>query len=150
LAIEHSTKFIVKNIAPDKKTIKIFNIPIKYSKSYNLLNIRYVTEFDIRDSLLKGSLRRKFLAGELEIVESNMDFLQFDPIQLSFLESIGIINGLQISRLDASHEFDILKPTKLGQILCSVDSDNLIFTAENPVVSDDGFILTNDDDIMIV
>ncbi len=79
-----------------------------------------------------------------------MDFLQFDPIQLSFLESIGIINGLQISRLDASHEFDILKPTKLGQILCSVDSDNLIFTAENPVVSDDGFILTNDDDIMIV
>lgn len=42
-------------------------------------------------------------------------------------------------------------PTEVGQFLYSVNSDNLAFTAERPLINDDGFIMVNDDDqIMVV
>lgn len=94
---ESCTVFIVRNIAPRGKTIKLFNVPIKNQCVYDLLDITWVSEADIRHSLLKGELQRKFKAGEITVVSSNIDLLQFDSCQLSFLESMGITDGLQVS-----------------------------------------------------
>lgn len=91
------TVFVVKNIADRGKTIKLFNVPIKNQCVYDLLDIKYVSEADIRHSLLKGELQRKFKAGEITVVASNIDLLQFDKCQLSFLEEMGITDGLQVS-----------------------------------------------------
>jgi hypothetical protein len=90
------TIFVVRNIAPQNKTIKLFNVPIKNQCIYDLLDISYVSEADIRHSLLKGELQRKFQAGEFVVVSSNIDLLQFDKCQLGFLESMGIVDGLQV------------------------------------------------------
>lgn len=43
-----------------------------------------------------------------------------------------------------------VKPTQIGQFLYSVDSSNLVFTPERPVINDDGFIMVNEDDVIIV
>jgi hypothetical protein len=91
------TVFVVRNIAPGNKTIRLFNTPIKNQCVYDLLDIAWVSEADIRHSLLKGELQRKFLAGEITVVSSNIDLLQFDSCQLGFLESMGITDGLQVS-----------------------------------------------------
>jgi hypothetical protein len=91
------TVFIVQNTADRKKTIKLFQVPIKFGCFYDLLDISYVSEADIRHSLLKGELQRKFLAGEFRVVSSNIDLLQFDSCQLGFLESMGITDGLQVA-----------------------------------------------------
>lgn len=42
------------------------------------------------------------------------------------------------------------KPTQIGQFLYSAESDNLNFTVEQPVINDEGLIMVNDDDIIIV
>lgn len=91
------TVFIVQNISSPPKTIKIFQIPIRHNCFYDLLEVSYVSEADIRHSLLKGELQRKFLAGEIRVVSSNIDLLQFDSCQLGFLESMGITDGLQVA-----------------------------------------------------
>jgi len=43
-----------------------------------------------------------------------------------------------------------VKPTAIGQILYSVESDNLIFTVEQPIVNDESLIMVNDDDVILV
>lgn len=43
-----------------------------------------------------------------------------------------------------------IKPTQVGQILYCVDSNNLIFTAELPLVNDEGIVITNEDAIIVV
>lgn len=92
-----TTVFIVKNIAPRGKTIRVMGIPIRNNCQYDLLSVKYISESDIRHSLLKGDLEIKAKNGELIVLESTIDLLQFDPCQLAFLESIGITNGLQVS-----------------------------------------------------
>jgi hypothetical protein len=91
------TEFVVQNIADPKKVVRIFTYPVYPGRTRNLLAISFVSEADIRHSLLKGELKVKFLAKELIVTSSNIDLLQFDPCQLSFLESVGITDGLQIS-----------------------------------------------------
>ncbi len=43
-----------------------------------------------------------------------------------------------------------VKPTDIGQFLYSVDSDNLVFTPERPIITDEGFLMVNEDDVVIV
>jgi len=54
-------------------------------------NTRYIAhsrigEGDIRDSLLKGALRNKLIAGEIEIVDSDIHLIQFNEEQKVFLQ----------------------------------------------------------------
>src|SRR5690606_24175102 len=90
------TVFVVKNIAPDGKRIKIFDYPIKNGLERDLMDIPYVSEADIRHALLKGELLTKLRAGEAIVVDSNIDLLQFDECQKAFLESVGIMKGLEV------------------------------------------------------
>lgn len=118
--------FIVKNIAPDKKTILIFNYPIAWGLERDLLNIPGVSEGDIRSSLLKGEIQHKLRAQEITVVCSDIDLLQFNSAQKQFLKNAGIVNGLEIDsdQLSFIHREDI----ELDGI---VDDVNVIFTIPN-------------------
>jgi len=90
--------FVVRNVTTDrKKTIKIFNYPILFNTTRDLLMIPGVSESDIRASLLKGELRHKILAEDIVVECSDIDLLQFNLEQKSFLQNAGIINGLEIN-----------------------------------------------------
>lgn len=81
-----STYFIVKNIAPRGKTIQVFRYPILNQRTRDLLAIPYISEADIRHSLLKGELMMKIRNKEIEVVYSDIDLLQFNPDQRTFLQ----------------------------------------------------------------
>lgn len=102
----HGT-FTVRNIAPDKKTIKIFQYPIPYGQSRDLLKIPGVGESDLRTSLLKGELLRKIKANEIYVEDSDIDLLQFNDNQKQFLKNAGIIKGLEVSGGSGTGGFDM-------------------------------------------
>jgi len=116
--------FIVRNITPDRnKTIRIFNYPINFNTTRDLLQIPGVAEADIRASLLKGELRHKLLAKDIVVECSDIDLLQFNNDQKKFLQDSGIIKGLQVdnSNLVAIRKEDI-------QLVGIVDDANKVFT----------------------
>lgn len=88
--------FIVQNISPQVKTIKIFNYPINYGGTRDLLQIPGVAEGDIRASLLKGELQHKLRAKDIIVICSDIDLLQFNAGQKMFLQAAGIVNGLDV------------------------------------------------------
>lgn len=79
-----------------QKTINIFHYPINAGGERDLLQIPGVQESDIRASLLKGELRHKFLCGDIELVSSNIDLLQFSDKQRDWLLGFGFTEGVQI------------------------------------------------------
>lgn len=85
----------VLQVSP-KKTISIFGYPINAGQTRDLLAIPGVQESDIRTALLKGVLRHKFLCGDIELVSSNIDLLQFSDKQRAFLYSFGFYEGVAI------------------------------------------------------
>lgn len=90
--------FIVRNVTPDRnKTIQIFKYPILFNTTRDILQIPGVSEADIRASLLKGELRHKILAKDIVVECSDIDLLQFNDDQKAFLQSAGIIKGLEVS-----------------------------------------------------
>lgn len=91
---ECPTVFRVKNIAEGGKRIRIFKYPIKNGMVRDLMEIPYVSEADIRHSLLKGELYIKIVSKEIIVTESNIDLLQFDPCHRQFLINAGITTGL--------------------------------------------------------
>lgn len=96
-SLKYNSHFIVRNITnDDNKTIRIFNYPINYGQTRDLLAIPGVEESDIRASLLKGVLRHKLLCGDIELVSSNIDLLQFSTKQRAFLQSYGFNTGVQV------------------------------------------------------
>jgi hypothetical protein len=90
-----STVFIVKNIAPERKRIKIFHYPIDNGCERDLMTIPQVSEADIKHSLLKGELKTKFETNEAIVTRSNIDLIQFDDCQKAWLQSYGVIDGLE-------------------------------------------------------
>lgn len=89
--------FVVRNITPDRgKTIKIFNYPIKFNDTRDILQIPGVAEADIRASLLKGELNHKIRCGDIIVECSDIDLLQFNSDQKQFLQDAGIIKGLEV------------------------------------------------------
>lgn len=92
-----STKFVVKNIAPRGKRIRIFQYPILNGSTRDLLAIPGVSEADIRHSLLKGELLLKIKSKEIIVVDSDIDLLQFNDDQKQFLQGAGITKGLDIA-----------------------------------------------------
>lgn len=129
-SLKHNTHFIVKNITgtpasmlhlegddpsipgpyrsaalyvSPEKTISIFNYPINAGQTRDLLKIPGIQESDIRASLLKGVLRHKFLCGDIELVSSNIDLLQFSTKQREFLFKFGFDRGVQIDGYQLSN-----------------------------------------------
>lgn len=125
--------FMVKNITPDRqKTINIFNYPIPYNQSRDLLAIPGIDESDIRGSLLKGELLHKILAKDIIIEDSDIDLLQFNAAQKSFLQSAGIIKGL-----DASGGGVSIIPFVFKQnipLIGTLDGVNRIFTTPDKFI----------------
>jgi hypothetical protein len=77
-------RFIVQNITIEPKTIMIFNYPINPGCTRDLLKIPGVAEDDIRSALLKGQIKHKILTGDIKIISSDIDLLQFNTAQLVF------------------------------------------------------------------
>jgi hypothetical protein len=92
----HGT-FVVLNTSRQNKTINIFQYPINQGATRDILQIPGVGEADIRASLLKGELRHKILVGDIIVLASDVDLLQFNIIQRTFLQNAGIATGLQVT-----------------------------------------------------
>lgn len=90
-------RFVVLNISTQQKMLKIFNYPIPFGTTRDLLAIPGVGEADIRAALLKGEIRIKIEAGEIVVTESDIDLLQFNTIQYSFLTNAGITTGTRVT-----------------------------------------------------
>lgn len=101
-SLKYNTHFVVRNTtggsttSPYPKMVSIFNYPINHGDTRDLLQIPGVEESDIRASLLKGVLRHKLLNGDIQMVSSNIDLLQFSDKQRVFLQGYGITEGVQI------------------------------------------------------
>jgi hypothetical protein len=122
--------FIVRNITPDrKKTIKIFNYPIPYLQTRDILQIPGVAEADIRASLLKGELRHKILAKDIYVECSDIDLLQFNDDQKAFLQNAGIVKGLEVSGGSVTIPFLFKQNVHLTG---AIDGSNRIFYVPSP------------------
>jgi len=114
-SLKYNTSFIVKNttgytdaeylaegiVIPSnarspQKTVSVFDYPILAGQTRDLLQIPGVCEEDIRVSLLKGVLRHKFLCGDIYCVFSDINLLQFNADQTTFLTTYNINNGVAI------------------------------------------------------
>jgi len=87
-----------------RKSINVFHYPINPGCTRDILQIPGVQEDMIRASLLKGELRHKFLCGDIELVSSNIDLLQFSDKQRAWLYSFGFTEGVQIGCDEISDE----------------------------------------------
>lgn len=88
-----SLKFVVKNVSPSEKAIKVFGLKIPFNTSRDLLAIDEITEADIKASLAKGELANKIRKGSLKIVETTLNLIEVDPGQRAFVESAGLVPG---------------------------------------------------------
>jgi hypothetical protein len=96
-SLKYNTHFIIKNVCTDhNKTINVFRYPILFGQTRDILQIPGVQEADIRASLLKGELRHKFLCGDIQLVSSNVDLLQFSDKQRAWLKGFGFTEGVEI------------------------------------------------------
>jgi hypothetical protein len=139
------TKFVVKNIAPFGKRIRIFNYPIVNGGLRDLLAIPEISEATIRHSLLKGELVNKLRCGEIVVIDSNIDLLQFDPCHKAFLESVGINEGLEVEVGDGE---DVPYALKQNVPLIGVkDGINRVFTLPDKFVN--GSLLDNEFRVLI-
>lgn len=112
--------FVIKNVSANKKTIKIFNCPIPYGTSKNLLSIPGVAENEISSSLLKGDLFLKISAREIIIVQSDIELLQFNDVQRNLLQ-----NNAEAA---ADYSFDINRAVGAQ----NVPADPVTFTSAQP------------------
>lgn len=117
--------FIVRNVSPQVKTIKIFNYPIPYGRARNLLRIPGIGEQDIRVSLLKGELQYKIMAQDIVIISSDVDLIQFNEAQKTFLTNAGISSGMQVAADQLSSSIIEQQDIVLNG---NIDSSNTIFT----------------------
>lgn len=125
--------FIVRNITSDRnKTIKIFNNPILFGTTRDILQIPGVAEADIRASLLKGELRHKILARDIVVECSDIDLLQFNDDQRQFLLDAGIINGLQVS----ANNINVLRKDDIV-LTGLVNDSNTVFTTSSIFLQND-------------
>ena len=136
-----STRFVVKNVASNNKTVRVFNTPIRNRDTYDLLSVPDISEADIRHSLLKGELLVKFRTGELLVTDSDIDLLQFNDEHKAFLQSIGITKGLEVIGTGSAKEF----LHKIGISLLGLKNDsNRTFTTPDIFINEDrgGDLLT--------
>lgn len=127
-----TTVFVVKNIAPENKRIKIFHYPINNGDERDLLTIPQVSEADIRHSLLKGELKTKFETGEAIVTRSNIDLIQFDDCQKEWLQSYGVTEGIEGGGGSANLNFTFMQSQ---QLIGTIDGSNRIFTTAHRFIN---------------
>lgn len=127
-----TTVFVVKNIAPDNKRIKIFHYPIKNGEERDLLTIPQVSEADIRHSLLKGELKTKFETGEAIVTRSNIDLIQFDDCHKEWLQTYGVTEGIEGGGGSAQLNFTFMQGMSL---IGNIDGNNRIFTTQHNFIN---------------
>jgi hypothetical protein len=120
--LKQFNRFVVKNISDPPKTIKIFDYPIPYNMERDLLSIRGISSGEILSSLMKGTLNHKIRTNEIIIVDSDIDLLQFNMDNKSFLQQCGIVKGLQV---DGSNNM-FLKKEDI-QLVGLIDNINTVF-----------------------
>lgn len=123
-----NTSFVVQNISPQKKCITIFQYPINYERTRDLLKIPGVSESDIRASLLKGELQHKIWAKDIFVTFSDIDLLQFNQAQKDFLSNAGISIGLSVS---GSGGVDYVLKEDVSLIGTKDGSNRTFFTPDN-------------------
>ena len=124
---KRNTSFVVKNIITNSnKTIRIFNYPIPVGQERDLLAIPGVAESDIRASLLKGEVLLKLLSQEITITNSDIDLLQFNTDQRTFLINSGVTNGIVVNTHNTYASLYINQ-----QLIGVIDGVNNIFTVPN-------------------
>jgi hypothetical protein len=116
-------QFIVRNISPQNKTIMIFNYPINMGCTRDLLQIPGVSEGDIKSALMKGQIRNKFKVGDIELVFSNIDLLQFNDCGIQYLDGFGFTTGVLV----AYEQLAVLEQQDV-QLVGTVDGFNNVFT----------------------
>lgn len=94
--------FVVQNVTAPQKTVRIFNYPIPHGASRDIMAIPGVCEADIRASLLKGEIRTKIEKGEIIILSSDIDLIQFNSTQYAFLTNAGVSYGTKVTPAQAS------------------------------------------------
>jgi hypothetical protein len=127
-------QFIVQNITTEPKVVRIFNYPILPGGTRNLLAIPGVAESDIRVSLLKGEINVKLLAGEVIIIASDIDLLQFNLNQFTFLSSHGVATGMQVGILQQAFIWN-----EDVRLTGTVDGVNTVFTIPSGVFVYSGY-----------
>lgn len=140
------TVFVIKNIAEPRKCVRIFNYPIGPGKERDILAIPFVSEADIRHSLLKGELKVSIQSEEIIVIQSNIDLLQFDDCQKNFLISAGIIDGLEVS--GGSSQLPVIFKQSM-QLIGALDGVNRIFTVQPPDKFINGMLFNNEFKIII-
>lgn len=76
-----STKCIIKN--KSKKALIIFGVKINPNFNYDLMQIKGISEQEIRTSIVKGILREKLELNQIEIIETNI-CLYTDDTELQY------------------------------------------------------------------
>lgn len=134
---KRTTYFIVKNICSYKKVVRIFHYPILHNKSRDLLDIPGVAEDDIRAALLKGEIKRKIEAKEIQIISSNMNLLQFDLQQNQFLTEAGLEYGGLITQQQLDFPVDVRLDyawRQKVQLIGDQNGSNRIFYTPEPFI----------------
>lgn len=140
---ECKTVFVVKNICAKPKRVRIFSYPVEHQGTRDLMRINFLSEADIRNSLLKGELHEKIKNGELTIIESNIDLLQFDECQYDFLRSAGIVDGLKVAGgASDGYSFPVVFRQAVP-LIGTFDGVNRIFTIPNSEKFVNGSVATS-------
>lgn len=126
--------FVVQNIANPPKVVRIFNYPILSGQTRDIMAINGVAESDIRSSLLKGELQYKIRSGEIVVIASDVDLLEFNNNQASFLYSSGVATGIQIGIPQQSFVWN-----EDVQLVGTVDGVNTVFTIPSGVFIYNGY-----------
>lgn len=121
--LKQFNRFVVRNTATPPKTVRIFNYPIPFGTSRDLLAIEGISASEIAASLLKGELNHKIRTNEVIIIDSDIDLLQFNLDNQQFLQNSGIINGLQIGPNNFQFTWQ-----QDAQLVGLVDDVNVVFT----------------------
>lgn len=123
---ENFNCFVVLNIANPKKTIRIFDNPILWGTTRDLMKLRGISIGEINSSLIKGTLNHKIRAGEIIVLCSDIDLLQFNDQNKKFLQSAGISKGLSVGLENLS-----FVERKDVQLIGPVDNVNTTFLTPN-------------------
>lgn len=129
-----TTVFVVKNITT--KVLNIFGVKLAPGQTYNLMKLTFVSEADLRNSLLKGSLKTKIANGSIEVTESNIDLLQFDNAQKEFLQDAGVTIGTSAGG-SAGNDI-VLIDGSLTTFDSSIEFNDSTFVTSNTAVNING------------
>ncbi len=88
--LNQGLSFIVRNNAPQGKSLKIFNVAIGNNQTLDLMKIPGISEDDIKASLVKGELGKKLNSNYLKVVSSTLNFDSSDSTYTSLLTSYGL------------------------------------------------------------